>query len=432
MVHQAETEALQKDWSENPRWKGITRSYDAEQVVRLRGSIHVEHTLASRGAERLWDLLHQRPFVRALGAMTGNQAIEMIEAGLAAIYLSGWQIAGDANTALQMYPDQSLYPVNSGPRLVHAINNALRRSDQIAWMEGRNGVDWMAPIVADAEAGFGGPLNTFELIRAFIEAGAAGVHLEDQLSSLKKCGHLGGKVLVPKGSFIEKLNAARLAADVFDVPTVIIARTDADSASLLQGEVDGTDRPFVIGDRTADGFHRVRGGIDFAIARSLAYAPYADMLWCETSTPDLDQARAFADAIHAEFPDRLLAYNCSPSFNWKKNLDERTIAKFQEQLGEMGYAFQFVTLAGFHSLNANMFELARDYGKEGMAAYSRLQEREFELASSSGYRAVRHQAFVGTGWFDEITMAVSGGDASTTALHGSTEEGQFGDERRSA
>jgi isocitrate lyase len=432
MDHKNQIKAIEKDWNENPRWGGIKRSYDAAQVVKLRGSVRVEHTLATRGAARLWDLMHDKAAVRALGAMTGNQAIEMVEAGLSAIYLSGWQIAGDANTALQMYPDQSLYPVDSGPRLVRAINNALQRADQIAWMEGRNGVDWMAPIVADAEAGFGGPLNTFELIRAFIEAGAAGVHLEDQLSSLKKCGHLGGKVLVPKGPFIDKLNAARLAADVLDVPTVIIARTDADSASLLHGDIDETDRPFIEGERTSDGHHVIRGGLDLAIARSLAYAPYADLLWCETSTPDLEQARQFAQAIHAEFPDRLLAYNCSPSFNWRKNLGERDIAVFQDKLGEMGYAFQFVTLAGFHSLNANMFELARDYGREGMAAYSRLQEREFSLAQSSGYRAVRHQSFVGTGWFDCITEAVSGGDSSTTALRGSTEQDQFNEDRRSA
>ena len=425
MSMQEEVSRLLGEWSTVPRWKGIERPYQGEQVVRLRGSVRLDHTLATMGATRLWELLQTEPFVRALGAVTGNQAVEMVQAGLRAIYVSGWQIAGDANSAVQMYPDQSLYPVDSGPRLVRAINNALRRADQIAWMEGRSDVHWFAPIVADAEAGFGGPLNTYELVGAFIEAGAAAVHLEDQLSSVKKCGHMGGKVLVPKQTFIEKLIAARLAADVLDVPTILIARTDANSAGLIRSDFDETDRPFLTGKRAADGHYGVRGGIEYAIVRSLAYAPYADMLWCETATPDLGEAREYAEAIHAEFPDRALAYNCSPSFNWKKNLGPNAIAAFQDKLGELGYQFQFITLAGFHCLNANMYELAHDYNQTGMTAYSRLQEREFGLAQKSGYRAIRHQAFVGTGYFDEITLTISGGEAGSVALKGSTEEEQF-------
>jgi isocitrate lyase len=407
------------------RWDGIERTYNEEDVRRLRGSVHVEHTLARLGAERLWQLLQEEDYVAALGAMTGGQAVEMVKAGLKAIYLSGWQVAADANSAGEVYPDQSLYPVNSAPALVRRLNNALRRADQIEWSEeSSNGRYWLAPILADAEAGFGGVLNAFELMKAFIEAGAAGVHFEDQLASEKKCGHLGGKVLVPTQQFIRTLTAARLAADVCDVPTLILARTDSLSATLLTSDVDERDRQFVTGERTPEGYFVIESGLDSAIARGLAYAPYADLIWFETSTPDLGEAREFADAIHDSFPGKLLAYNCSPSFNWKRHLDDEAIAGFQERLGEMGYKFQFITLAGFHALNESMFELARGYAEEGMTAYVRLQEREFEL-EAEGYTATRHQREVGAGYFDQVAQAVSGGESSTLALRGSTEEEQF-------
>ncbi len=413
------------DWATNPRWSAITRPYSYADVLRLRGTIQIEYTLARLGAERLWDLMHREAYVPALGAVTGNQAIEMVQAGLTAIYGSGWQVAADSNTAGDVYPDQSLYPCDSAPALVRRINRALLRADQIESAEGKQGgVYWFAPIVADAEAGFGGALNAYELMKAMIEAGAAGVHFEDQLSSAKKCGHLGGKVVVPIREFIEKLTAARLAADVCGVPTILIARTDANSAGLLLSDADPRDREFIHGERTAEGFYQFHGGIDAAIARGLAYAPYADMLWCETSTPDLDEARGFADGIHAKFPGKLLAYNCSPSFNWKKKLDDFTIANFQQELGKMGYKFQFVTLAGFHALNMSMFHLARGYSQSGMTAYSKLQQEEF-AAQELGYRAITHQRFVGTGYFDEIAQIVSGGHSSTTALAGSTEAAQF-------
>ena len=419
-----EAEPLRAHWSTAARWDGTERTYSAEDVIRLRGSVSIEHTLAKLGAERLWSLLSRSDYVPALGAMTGGQAVEMVKAGLQAIYVSGWQVAADANLAGETYPDQSLYPSPSVPALVRRINNALRRADQIAWSEGVNGTYWMAPVVADAEAGFGGPLNAFELARSMIEAGAAGVHFEDQLASEKKCGHLGGKVLVPTSQFVRTLTAARLAADVSNVPIVLVARTDADAATLLLSDADERDEPFLTGERTTEGFFHVRGGVEAAIARGLAYAPYADVLWCETSTPDLDEARTFADAIHDRYPDKLLAYNCSPSFNWRKNLDDDRIARFQKELGAMGYRFQFITLAGFHALNASMFELARGYAEEGMAAYVRLQEREFEL-EADGYTAVRHQREVGTGYFDAVSQVVSGGTSSTTALEGSTERAQF-------
>ena len=406
------------------RWDGIERTYNEEDVRRLRGSVHVEHTLARLGAERLWQLLQEQDYVAALGAMTGGQAVEMVKAGLKAIYLSGWQVAADANSAAEVYPDQSLYPVNSAPALVRRLNNALRRADQIEWSEESSNGYWLAPILADAEAGFGGVLNAFELMKAFVEAGAAGVHFEDQLASEKKCGHLGGKVLVPTQQFIRTLTAARLAADVCDVPTLILARTDSLSATLLTSDVDERDRPLLTGERTAEGYHRVRPGPAAPIARALAYAPYADLLWCETSTPDLDQARAFAEAVHAEFPGKLLAYNCSPSFNWRRHLDDQTIARFQKELAAMGYRFQFITLAGFHSLSAAAFELAAGYAAEGMPAYVRLQEREFGL-EGLGYSATRHQREVGTGVFDAIAGAISGGQASTLALADSTERQQF-------
>ncbi|HEY4816965.1 MAG TPA: isocitrate lyase [Candidatus Acidoferrum sp.] len=413
------------DWATNPRWSGITRPYSYADVLRLRGTIGIEYTLARLGAERLWNLMHTDAYVPALGAVTGNQAIEMVQAGLKAIYGSGWQVAADSNTAGDVYPDQSLYPCDSAPALVKRINRALLRADQVESAEGkRSGVYWFAPIVADAEAGFGGALNAYELMKAMIEAGAAGVNFEDQLSSAKKCGHLGGKVVVPIREFIEKLTAARLAADVCGVPTILVARTDANSAGLLLSDADPRDREFIHGERTAEGFFQFHGGIDAAIARGLAYAPYADMLWCETSTPDLAEARKFADAIHAQFPGKLLAYNCSPSFNWKKKLNDVTIANFQQELGKMGYKFQFVTLAGFHSLNMGMFHLARGYAQAGMTAYSKLQQEEF-AAQELGYRAVTHQRFVGTGYFDEIAKVVSSGNSSTTALEGSTETAQF-------
>ncbi len=420
---QAEADQLEARWRDDPRWDGVERTYSATDVVRLRGSVVPEHTLARNGAERLWELLRREQPVRALGALTGGQAVQMVKAGLDAIYLSGWQVAADGNLSGSTYPDQSLYPANSAPSLVKRLNNALQRADQIDWSEGRNGTHWYAPILADAEAGFGGPLNAYELMRSMIEAGAAGVHYEDQLASEKKCGHLGGKVLVPTAQFVRTLNAARLAADVLDVPTVLVARTDALSAALLTSDVDEYDRDFVTGERTSEGFFRVRDGIDAAIARGLAYAPYADLIWCETSTPDIGEARAFADAIHEQFPGKLLAYNCSPSFNWRKHLDDTTIANFQQQLGEWGYKFQFITLAGFHSLNAAMFELARGYARDSMTAYVELQEHEFAL-EEFGYTATRHQREVGAGYFDLVTQAVSP-NSETLALKGSTEEAQF-------
>lgn len=406
------------------RWQGIKRTYSADDVLRLRGSVQIEHTLARRGAERLWELLNNRNFVRALGALTGNQAVQQVKAGLEAIYLSGWQVAADANLAGQMYPDQSLYPANSVPHVVKRINQALMRADQIEHSEGNNDIDWFVPIVADAEAGFGGQLNVFELMKAMIEAGAAGVHFEDQLSSEKKCGHLGGKVLLPTQQAVRNLTAARLAADVMGVPTVIIARTDANAASLITSDIDPYDHPFITGERTAEGFYRTSAGLDQAIARGLAYAPYADLIWCETAEPNLEEAARFAEAIHEKFPGKLLAYNCSPSFNWKKKLDQRTTAHFQEELGKMGYKFQFVTLAGFHALNHSMFELAREYKDRGMAAYSELQQAEF-ASEAHGYTATKHQREVGTGYFDEVAQVISGGTSSTTALKGSTEEAQF-------
>ncbi|WP_129843434.1 isocitrate lyase [Streptomyces sp. RFCAC02] len=415
---------LARHWATDPRWRGVERRHTAEDVVRLSGTVHEEHTLARRGAERLWRQLHELDYVPALGALTGGQAVQQVRAGLRAVYLSGWQVAADANQAGQTYPDQSLYPSNSVPQAVRRVNNALLRADEIATAEGgTDPTDWLVPVVADAEAGFGGALNAFELTRALIAAGAAGIHYEDQLASEKKCGHLGGKVLVPTAQHIRTLGAARLAADIAGVPTVIIARTDALAATLLTTDVDERDAPFTTGERTAEGFHRVRGGLDAAIARGLAYAPYADLLWMETGTPDLGQARAFAEAIHAAHPDRMLAYNCSPSFNWRAALDDRQIAAFQRELGAMGYRFQFITLAGFHSLNHAMFDLASGYARDGMTAYVDLQEREF-AAQRDGFTAVRHQREVGTGWFDLVATAVNP-DASTTALAGSTEEEQF-------
>ena len=411
----------------NGRFDGIVRPYTTADVEKLRGSVKVEHTLARMGAERLWKLLHEGEAVRALGALTGNQAVQQVRAGLKAIYVSGWQVAADSNVAGQMYPDQSLYPVNSVPTLVQRINQALMRADQIEHAEGKNSTHWFAPIVADAEAGFGGPLNVFELMKSMIEAGAAAVHFEDQLSSEKKCGHLGGKVLVPTSQFIRTLVAARLAADVLDVPTLVVARTDADAATLLTSDVDERDHAFLTGERTAEGFYRVKAGLDQAIARGLAYAPYADLVWCETSHPDLDEAKRFAEAIHEKFPGKLLAYNCSPSFNWKKNLDDKTIAKFQDALYEMGYAFQFVTLAGFHALNHSMFQLASSYRDRGMSAYSELQQAEF-AAEAQGYTATKHQREVGTGYFDAVSQVISCGESSTLAYEGSTEAAQFGED----
>ncbi|WP_398295691.1 isocitrate lyase [Sporosarcina saromensis] len=425
MNRQEQVEQLERAWGTAERWKGIERTYSAEEVVKLRGSVQIQHTLAQRGAERLWRSLHDMDFVNALGALTGNQAVQQVKAGLQAIYLSGWQVAADANMAGHMYPDQSLYPVNSVPNVVKRINQALQRADQIDHAEGRtDGFDWFAPIVADAEAGFGGPLNVFELMKAMIEAGAAGVHFEDQLASEKKCGHLGGKVLLPTQNAVRNLVSARLAADVLGVDTIIIARTDADAADLITSDIDERDHAFITGERTPEGFYRTRAGIDQAIARGLAYAPYADLVWCETSTPNLDEAKRFADAIHEKFPGKMLAYNCSPSFNWKANLDDETIAKYQRELGKMGYKFQFVTLAGFHSLNHSMFELAHGYKDHGMAAYSKLQQAEF-ANESKGYTATRHQREVGTGYFDEVAQVISGGTSSTTAMKGSTEEAQF-------
>ncbi|MEU3306690.1 isocitrate lyase [Nocardiopsis sp. NPDC055551] len=416
--------ALQRDWETNARWAGIERTYSADDVVKLRGSVTEEHTLARRGAERLWDLLHTEDYVNSLGALTGNQAVQQVRAGLKAIYLSGWQVAADANLGGHTYPDQSLYPANSVPSVVRRINNALLRADQITWSEGDdNAPEWLAPIVADAEAGFGGTLNAYELMKGMIAAGASGVHWEDQLASEKKCGHLGGKVLIPTGQHVKTLNAARLAADVAGVPSLVIARTDAQAATLITSDVDERDQPYITGERTAEGFYRFRNGVDACVARGLAYAPHSDLLWMETATPDLEVARDFAERIKAEYPDQMLAYNCSPSFNWKRHLDDSTIAKFQRELGHMGYKFQFITLAGFHSLNYSMFNLAKGYAQNGMTSYVELQEAEF-AAEAQGYTATRHQREVGTGYFDAISTTISP-EASTTALTGSTEEDQF-------
>lgn len=417
-------EKLQESWELDTRWKGITRPYSAEDVIRLRGSIDIEHTLARRGAEKLWASLHTEDYINALGALTGNQAMQQVKAGLKAIYLSGWQVAADANLSGHMYPDQSLYPANSVPAVVKRINQTLQRADQIQHMEGSGDTDYFVPIVADAEAGFGGQLNVFELMKGMIEAGASGVHFEDQLSSEKKCGHLGGKVLLPTQTAVRNLISARLAADVMGVPTIIVARTDADAADLITSDIDPVDKAFITGERTPEGFYRTKAGLDQAIARGLAYAPYADLVWCETSEPNLDDAKRFADAIHKEHPGKLLAYNCSPSFNWEQKLDEKTIASFQKEIASYGYKFQFVTLAGFHSLNYGMFELARGYKERGMAAYSELQQAEF-AAEKHGYSATRHQREVGTGYFDEVAQVITGGTSSTTALKGSTEEAQF-------
>ena len=415
---------LQENWELDKRWKGVIRPYSAEDVIRLRGSIDIEYTLAHRGAEKLWDSLHSEDYIHALGALTGNQAMQQVKAGLKAIYLSGWQVAADANLSGQMYPDQSLYPANSVPAVVKRINQTLQRADQIQHMEGGGDIDYFVPIVADAEAGFGGQLNVFELMKGMIEAGASGVHFEDQLSSEKKCGHLGGKVLLPTQTAVRNLVSARLAADVMGVPTLIIARTDADAADLITSDIDPVDKPFITGERTPEGFFRTKAGLDQAIARGLAYAPYADLVWCETSEPNLEDAKRFAKAIHEKFPGKLLAYNCSPSFNWKKKLDDKTIANFQKEIASYGYKFQFVTLAGFHALNYGMFELARGYKERGMAAYSEMQQAEF-AAEEYGYSATRHQREVGTGYFDEVAQVITGGTSSTTALKGSTEEEQF-------
>ena len=424
--HLPTAEQLKLDWANNPRWAGITRAYSAEDVVRLRGTVHVEHSIARLGAEKLWKSLQTEDFVNALGAMTGNQAMQQVKAGLKAIYLSGWQVAADANVAGEMYPDQSLYPANSVPLVVKRINNTLLRADQLHHAEGDDSIDFLQPIVADAEAGFGGVLNAFELMKAMIEAGAAGVHFEDQLASVKKCGHMGGKVLVPTREAVEKLTAARLAADVMGVPTLLVARTDAEAADLLTSDVDANDQEFCTGERTVEGFYKVRNGLDQAIRRGLAYAPYADLVWCETGKPDLEFARRFAEAIHARFPGKMLAYNCSPSFNWKKNLDDATIAKFQKEIASYGYKFQFITLAGFHALNYSMFNLAHGYARRQMSAFVELQEAEF-AAADKGFTAVKHQREVGTGYFDTVTQAIQQGQSSTTALKGSTEEEQFHD-----
>ncbi len=430
MSRELEVKKLQQEWDTNPRWKGIKRGYTAEDVVRLRGSLQIEHTLARRGAEKLWSLINNEPFVNALGALTGNQAMQQVKAGLKAIYLSGWQVAGDANSNGEMYPDQSLYSVDSVPKVVKRINNTFQRADQIQWSEGKDDIDFFAPIVADAEAGFGGVLNAFELMKAMIEAGASGVHFEDQLAAVKKCGHMGGKVLVPTREAVAKLVAARLAADVMGVPTVLIARTDAEAADLLTADVDDSDRPFCTGERTVEGFYRTKPGLQQGIARGLAYADYADLVWCETGKPDLEYAKKFAEAIHAKFPGKMLAYNCSPSFNWKKNLDDATIAKFQKELGAMGYKFQFITLAGFHALNYSMFNLAHGYARNQMSAFVELQEAEF-AAAEKGFTAVKHQREVGTGYFDAVTQTIER-EASTTALKGSTENEQFFEEKAEA
>ncbi len=424
MMMNERAQKLQQSWENDSRWTGIKRPYTAEEVIKLRGSIDIEQTLARRGSEKLWDLLNTEDFINALGALTGNQAMQQVKAGLKAIYLSGWQVAADANIAGQMYPDQSLYPANSVPQVVKRINQTLQRADQISFAEGKDDIDWFAPIVADAEAGFGGSLNVFELMKGMIEAGAAGVHFEDQLSSEKKCGHLGGKVLLPTQTAVRNLVSARLAADVMGTPTILIARTDADAADLITDDIDPVDAPFITGERTPEGFYRTNAGLDQAIARGLAYAPYADLIWCETSEPNLADARRFAEAIHAEFPGKLLAYNCSPSFNWKAKLSDEEIANYQVELGKLGYKFQFVTLAGFHSLNHSMFNLALGYKDRGMAAYSELQQAEF-ASEPDGYTATRHQREVGTGYFDEVAQVVSGGTSSTTALAGSTETEQF-------
>lgn len=426
MYTQKDIQELEQQWKTQPRWKGITRTYSAEEVVKLRGSMHIDRPLARIGAEKLWNLLQSEPFIKALGALTGNQAVQQVQAGLRAIYVSGWQVAGDMNDALQTYPDQSLYPILSVPHLIRRIHNALIRADQIDHLQNHHDhKDWFVPIVADAEAGFGGPLNVFELIKAMIEEGAAAIHLEDQLSSLKKCGHMGGKVLEPVSIFIQKLVTARLASDVLGIPTLIIARTDADSASLIRSDADAIDKPFLTGKRSYEGYFFVNGGVEYAIARGRAFAPYSDMIWCETSKPDIGQAREFAQGIHEKFPGKWLAYNCSPSFNWLKHLDEKQIAEFQDKLGELGYKFQFVTLAGFHTLNASMFELSHSYKKEGMGAYARFQKHEFELEKQHGYQAVKHQSFVGTGYFDEVMMTITEHQTSTKALVGSTEAEQF-------
>ena len=424
MKPQLSAEQIKLDWANNPRWAGIKRNYTAEDVVRLRGTVHVEHSLARLGAEKLWKSLHTDDFVNALGALTGNQAMQQVKAGLKAIYLSGWQVAADANVAGEMYPDQSLYPANSVPLVVKRINNALLRADQLNHAEGDDSIDYLQPIVADAEAGFGGVLNAFELMKAMIEAGAAGVHFEDQLASVKKCGHMGGKGLVPTREAVEKLNAARLAADVCGVPTLLVARTDAEAADLLTSDIDANDKPFIVGERTIEGFYKTRNGLDQAISRGLAYAPYADLVWCETGKPDLEFARKFAEAIHKKYPGKLLAYNCSPSFNWKKNLDDATIAKFQKEIASYGYKFQFITLAGFHALNYSMFNLAHGYARRQMSAFVELQEAEF-AAADKGFTAVKHQREVGTGYFDAVTQTIQQGQSSTTALKGSTEEEQF-------
>ena len=426
---------IKKDWEENPRWKGVKRGYSADDVVRLRGSVKIEHTLARLGAEKLWKLCNEKPYVHSLGALTGNQAVQQVRAGVPAIYLSGWQVAADANDSLHMYPDQSLYAVSSVPTVVKRVNNALLRADQIQTMEARGGkatagdIDWLAPIVADAESGFGGVLNAFELMKSMIDAGAAGVHFEDQLASVKKCGHMGGKVLVPTQEAVQKLIAARLAADVMGVSTVLLARTDAEAADIVTTDVDENDKPFLTGERTSEGFYKTRKGFDQALSRGLAYAEYADMVWCETGTPDLNFAKRFAEGIRKKYPEKMLAYNCSPSFNWKRNLDDATIARFQRELGAMGYKFQFITLAGFHSLNYSMFELAHGYARNDMSAFVELQQKEF-AAAEKGFTAVKHQREVGTGYFDEITQTVTGGKASTTALHGSTEDEQFFDSQK--
>ncbi|HEY4073399.1 MAG TPA: isocitrate lyase [Herbaspirillum sp.] len=428
-TREQQIQSLADDWNNNPRWQGIKRNYKAADVVNLRGSVQLEHTLAKRGADKLWHLLNTEPFVNTLGALTGNQAMQQVKAGLKAIYLSGWQVAGDANMAGEMYPDQSLYPANSVPMVVKRINNTFQRADQIQWSEGKNDIDFFAPIVADAEAGFGGVLNAYELMKSMIDAGAAGVHFEDQLASVKKCGHMGGKVLVPTREAVEKLNAARLAADVSGTATLVIARTDAEAADLLTSDVDDIDKPFCTGERTVEGFYKTRAGIDQAISRALAYSDYADLVWCETGKPDLAFAKKFAEAVHAKFPGKMLAYNCSPSFNWKKNLDDATIAKFQKELGAMGYKFQFITLAGFHALNYSMFNLAHGYARNQMTAFVELQESEF-AAADRGFTAVKHQREVGTGYFDAVTQAIQQGQSSTTALHGSTEDEQFFDEKK--
>ncbi len=424
MSKELEVARIKKDWTENSRWSGVKRGYTAEDVYRLRGSVQVEHTLARRGAEKLWRLMHEKPFVNSLGALTGNQAMQQVRAGVPAIYLSGWQVAADANDSLSMYPDQSLYATTSVPTVVKRINHALQRCDQIDHAEGKDGIDWFAPIVADAEAGFGGVLNAFELMKAMIEAGAAGVHFEDQLASVKKCGHMGGKVLVPTQEAVQKLVAARLAADVLGVPTILLARTDAEAADLITSDVDENDKPFLTGERTAEGFYRTKKGFDQALSRGIAYAEYADLVWCETGTPDLEFARRFAEGVQKVHPGKMLAYNCSPSFNWKKNLDDATIAKFQRELGAMGYKFQFITLAGFHALNYGMFDLAYGYARNNMTAFVELQQKEF-AAAERGFSAVKHQREVGTGYFDDVTQVIQAGKSSTTALHGSTEDEQF-------